>query len=249
MGFSQVDIPPQAVGHQNLVRCFFVVIDELRDYLGCKKLMFDQSVLAFSIAALILTLTPGNDTVLVMRNTMSGERPAGFATMIGICCGTVVHGLFASLGISVILMKSATLFQVVKFVGAGYLIYLGVQSLYSAWKIKKENKIETLATSEKKKTAASKSFLQGLLTNVLNPKVALFYLSFIPQFIHAGDSLFKPLFLAGIHIVMGIIQLSTVILMITKLRKYLVSPKVKSAMEATCGLMLTGFGIKLALQK
>jgi len=91
--------------------------------------------------------------------------------------------------------------------------------------------------------------MQGLLTNVLNPKVALFYLSFIPQFMHAGDPVFKPLFLACIHITMGIMQLSTVILLITKLRKYLVSPKVKSSMEATCGVMLTGFGLKLALQK
>jgi len=211
--------------------------------------MFDQSVLAFSIAALILTLTPGNDTVLVMRNTMAGDRSSGLSTMLGICCGTIVHGMFASLGISVILMKSATLFQFVKFVGAGYLIFLGTQSLWTAWTIKKENKADVSFTSEKIKITASKSFLQGLLTNVLNPKVALFYLSFIPQFMHTGDPLFKPLFLAGIHIVMGIAQLSTVILMITKLRKYLISPNVKSAMEAACGVMLTGFGIKLALQK
>ncbi|MGH8015581.1 MAG: LysE family translocator [Candidatus Zixiibacteriota bacterium] len=211
--------------------------------------MFDQSVLAFSIAALILTLTPDNDTVLVMRNTMAGERSAGFATMIGICCGTIVHGLFASLGISVILMKSVTLFQIVKFVGAGYLIFLGAQSFYSAWKIKKENKIESPVVPLPKKATPSKYFVQGLMTNVLNPKVALFYLSFIPQFIHEGDPLFKPLFLACIHIAMGICQLSTVILMITKLRKYLVSAKIKSAMETTCGVMLTGFGIKLALQK
>lgn len=211
--------------------------------------MFDQSVLAFSIAALILTLTPGNDTVLVMRNTISGHRPAGFATVAGICGGTVVHGLFASLGISVILMKSAALFQIVKLVGAGYLIFLGAQSLYSAWKIRKENKIETVAPVLSKTATPSKFFIQGLMTNVLNPKVALFYLSFIPQFIHEGDPLFKPLFLACIHIVMGICQLSTVILMITKLRKYLTSLKIKSAMEATCGVMLTGFGVKLALQK
>jgi len=211
--------------------------------------MFDQSVLAFSIAALILTLTPGNDTVLVMRNTMASGRPGGFSTMFGICCGTIVHGMFASLGISVILMKSATLFQFVKFVGAGYLIFLGAQSLYTAWKIRKENRVDEPLARSTKKTKASRFFMQGLLTNVLNPKVALFYLSFIPQFIHTADPLFKPLFLAGIHIVMGIIQLSTVILMITKLRKYLVSSKIKSAMEATCGAMLTGFGIKLALQK
>jgi len=211
--------------------------------------MFDQSVLAFSIAALILTLTPGNDTVLVMRNTMSGHRSAGFATMFGICCGTIVHGLFASLGISVILMKSATSFQIVKFIGAGYLIFLGAQSFYSAWKIKKENKIETDLPKLSKKAAPSKYFVQGLMTNVLNPKVALFYLSFIPQFIHEGDPLFKPLFLACVHIVMGICQLSAVILMITKLRKFLTSPNVKAGMEAVCGAMLTGFGIKLSLQE
>jgi threonine/homoserine/homoserine lactone efflux protein len=211
--------------------------------------MFDQSVLAFSIAALILALTPGNDTVLVMRNTVSGNRAAGFATMFGICCGTIVHGLFASLGISVILMKSAALFQIVKFVGAGYLIFLGVQSFYSAWKIKKENKIEPDVPGSPKKGTPLKCFVQGFMTNVLNPKVALFYLSFIPQFIHESDPVFKPLFLACIHIVMGIGQLSTVILLITKLRQFLVSPNVKAGMEAVCGTMLTGFGVKLALQK
>jgi len=212
-------------------------------------LMLDQSVLAFSIAALILTITPGNDTILVMRNTMASDRRAGFATMFGICCGTVVHGIFASLGISVILMKSAALFQMVKFIGAGYLIFLGAQSFYNAWKIKKENKIETDIPKLSKRAALSKYFIQGLMTNVLNPKVALFYLSFIPQFIHQGDPALKPLFLACIHIVMGICQLSVVILMITKLRKFLVSPKIKAAMEAISGTMLAGFGIKLAMQK
>lgn len=211
--------------------------------------MLDQSVIAFMIAAAVLTLTPGNDTVLVMRNTITGDRTSGFATILGVSLGTVVHGTFASLGISVVLMKSAALFQTVKFIGAAYLIFLGIQSLYSAYRIRKENKIQPLTSPTTNKTAASKSFAQGLMTNVLNPKVAFFYLSFLPQFIHTGDPLFKPLFLACLHIAMCIIQLSVVILLITKLRGYLTSPKVKSAMEAICGTMLAGLGIRLALQR
>jgi threonine/homoserine/homoserine lactone efflux protein len=209
--------------------------------------MLDQSVIAFTIAAFVLTITPGNDTILVLRNSIGGDRASGFATMFGVCSGLIVHGAFAALGISVILMKSATAFQIVKFIGAGYLIFLGMQSLISAWVTRKEPVLDPKLNTKQK--GAAKSFGQGLFTNVLNPKVALFYLSFLPQFVKATDPHIKPLFLAFIHILLGIIWLSIIILMINKLRKVLVNPKVKATTEAFCGLMLTGLGIKLALQK
>jgi threonine/homoserine/homoserine lactone efflux protein len=210
--------------------------------------MLDQSVIAFTIAAFVLTITPGNDTILVLKNSISGDRASGFATMFGVCSGLIVHGTFAALGISVILMKSATAFQIVKFVGAGYLIFLGLQSLRTAWKSRKEAVLDAMNSSSKAKGVA-RSFGQGVLTNVLNPKVALFYLSFLPQFVRSTDPHIKPLLLACIHIGLGIIWLSIIILMINKLRKVLVNPKVKAATEAVCGTMLAGLGIKLALQK
>ncbi|MCH9024622.1 MAG: LysE family translocator [candidate division Zixibacteria bacterium] len=210
--------------------------------------MIDQSVIAFTIAALVLTLTPGNDTVLVFRNTIAGDKASGFATLLGVCSGLIVHGTLAALGISVILTQSAALFQVVKLVGAGYLIFLGGQSLWSAWNNRNKDIVETLANKTGNRKGISKSYGQGLLTNVLNPKVALFYLSFLPQFVSSTDPLFKPLFLAGIHVLLGIIWLSVVILMIERLRKVLASPKAKSIMDAICGTMLVGLGVRLAVK-
>ena len=225
------------------------MIKEFGRYLIRLMPMLDQSVIAFTIAAFVLTITPGNDTVLTLRNSIAGNRASGFATMFGVCSGLIIHGAFAALGISVILMQSATAFQIVKIVGAGYLIFLGLQSIHTAWKSRKEPVIDASVKTDVKQKGFARSFGQGILTNLLNPKVALFYLSFLPQFVRATDSHIKPLFLASIHIVLGIIWLSIIILMINKLRKVLVNPKVKAATEAVCGIMLTAFGIKLALQK
>ncbi len=211
--------------------------------------MIDQSVIAFTITALIITLTPGNDTILVFRNSLSGHRSAGFATMFGICAGLIVHGAFASMGISVILTQSATLFQVVKLAGAGYLIFLGGQTLWAAWKNRDKQLVTSQSESSQKPKSVAKSFGEGVLTNVLNPKVALFYLSFLPQFIAPTDPFFKPLLLAGIHIVWGIIWLSIVVLMINKMRKILTNPRAKSIMDAICGTVLVSLGVRLAVNE
>ena len=210
--------------------------------------MIDQSVIAFTLTALVLTLTPGNDTILVLRNSLSGQRSTGIATVLGICSGLIVHGAFASLGISVILTQSATLFQTVKLVGAGYLIFLGGQTIWMAWKNRSKLHDTSAGDGTQISKGITRSFGEGLLTNVLNPKVALFYLSFLPQFISASDPFFKPLLLAGIHIVQGIIWLSIIVLMIERFRKVLASPKAKSVMEAICGTMLVGLGLRLAVK-
>src|SRR6185503_13607188 len=138
----------------------------------------------FVVAAALLTISPGPDTMLVLRNTLRGGRVDGWRTTLGISVGLIVHATLSSAGLSVILLRSATLFGFVKLLGAGYLVWLGLQSIMAAMRR------EMPAARPPARPAAASSgrpFRQGVLTNVLNPKVAIFYLAFLPQFIAPGD--------------------------------------------------------------
>lgn len=146
-------------------------------------------MLAFIVAAALLTLSPGPDTMLVLRNTLRGGRSAGLRTTLGISSGLIVHATLSALGLSVILVQSAAAFEIVKLAGAGYLVWLGIQSLRAA--VRGQPPVAGAPAA-----GPQRPFREGLLTNVLNPKVAVFYLAFLPQFIATGDPVFlKPLLL------------------------------------------------------
>lgn len=130
----------------------------------------------FIITALLFIITPGIDTVFVLNKSIGQGKKAGIYSTLGINGGVLIHTLFASLGLSLLIAKSATAFMVLKYVGALYLIFLGIQKLISKEKITFDNK-------DNKTVSNKKHFFSGLITNTLNPKVALFFLSFFPQFI------------------------------------------------------------------
>lgn len=130
----------------------------------------------FLLSAILLNLIPGPDTFFVLGNTLTGGRRAGVLSAFGISAGCFVHTLLAALGLSVILAQSALAFSIVKLAGAGYLIYIGVRTLLS--------KPDSHVASEERPTVKNRQlFLRGVMTNVMNPKVALFFLAFLPQFI------------------------------------------------------------------
>ena len=131
-------------------------------------------------ACVLLNLTPGPDTLYILGRSMAQGRTAGLASVLGIATGTVVHTLAAALGVSALLAASASAFMVIKFAGAAYLIYLGVRMLVT----RGSGAVVPTGFSSK---GFGKVFRQGLLTNVLNPKVALFFLAFVPQFISADS--------------------------------------------------------------
>src|SRR5512138_1103873 len=133
--------------------------------------------LIFALASLVLNITPGNDMLYVATRSTSQGIKAGIVSALGIAGGCIVHLLAAVIGLSAIIASSAIAFDIIKYVGAAYLIYLGIRSILS-----KQNKFSVNEKVEKK--SLSKLFWQGVLTNVLNPKVALFFLAFLPQFIH-----------------------------------------------------------------
>ena len=212
--------------------------------------MIDNQVLAFTGIAAILTVTPGADTLLVMRSVFARGQRAGLLTSLGICSGLFFHATVSAMGLSLILVRSATAFEVVKLLGALYLIYLGGQSLWQAFRHGGRKLSANQRTVQTRKKEWWQSFLEGLLTNVLNPKVAIFYLAFLPQFINPGDPvLAKSLLLAGIHFMLGIAWLSLITIFLDRVRGFLIRPEVQRAIEATTGAILVGFGARLAMER
>jgi len=211
--------------------------------------MVDPQVLVFAGVAALLTITPGADTFLVIRNVLRGGRRTGVVTTVGICCGLFVHAVFSALGLSIVLMHSASAYLVLKWAGALYLMWLGFGSIRDtirggdgAW-----------SRSERATTDSPRGqrdpFLEGLATNVLNPKVAVFYLAFLPQFIGPGDpALTKSLVLAGIHFVEGIVWLVGHALLFDRGRVVLASARARRSLEAVSGTVLLGFGVRLAFE-
>jgi threonine/homoserine/homoserine lactone efflux protein len=147
----------------------------------------------FIISGLLLNIMPGPDSLLIMARSATQGWRAGSAAALGIGAGTMVHILAAALGLSALLATSATAFTVVKWVGAAYIVYVGIGMLCSKLKGEAEAQADAAhAERAARQLPYSRIFFQGFLTNVLNPKVALFFLAFVPQFISA-DAPSKPL--------------------------------------------------------
>lgn len=202
-----------------------------------------QNLYLFFIASLLLNLTPGNDMLYVASRSVSQGIKAGITSAAGIFVGCFVHILAAVLGLSIIISKSAWLFQLIKFAGAGYLIYLGIKALLSK---------PAVNTADEKPAKANywKLFKQGILTNALNPKVAVFFLSFLPQFIDPLSSFFKiQLFILGIWFaVQGTLVLIIVAFILGKTKDFFrKNLKVWMIQEKVTGLILIGLGIRIAL--
>lgn len=212
--------------------------------------MIDSQILAFTGLAALLTISPGADTMLVIRSVLARGRGAGIATTFGICCGLFVHATLSAAGLSLIIVKSALAFDMLKLAGAGYLIFLGVQSLRQLSTHPARAHVTFQGKTEATQKTARRAFMEGLLNNILNPKPAVFYLAFLPQFINPGDPvLAKSLLLAGIHFAMGIVWLSLVSLFLGRLKNLIVGGNFRRWLEASSGTVLIGLGVSLALEK
>jgi len=200
----------------------------------------------FLVAITLLSMSPGVDTIIVMRNSAVGGYKKGLLTSLGICLGLFGHATVSALGLSVILLGSASLFTALKLVGAAYLIYLGYQSLKSA------SRPTGLIISQEGMSGLSHraAFRQGLLSNVLNPKPIIFYMAFLPQFINPEYSaLQQSLFMAFLHFTIAMTWQGLLAVLVHKAKTWLAKPQVSRVIDGLSGILLLGFGARLALQE
>lgn len=208
-------------------------------------LLLDAAALwLFLVSITVLTMSPGVDTILVIRNSSRGGVPDGLVTTLSICSGLFVHATVSAVGISLILLQSAWMFSLLKMAGAGYLVYLGITSIRSA--VIDKGDLHLGATREGE-FIVGRSVREGLLSNLLNPKPIIFYMAFLPQFIDpAHSALMQSLTLAFLHFVISVAWLGLVAVMVDQLRIIINRASVRRAMDGTIGTILAVLGIGLA---
>jgi threonine/homoserine/homoserine lactone efflux protein len=200
-------------------------------------------LLPFLVGSVLVTVIPGADMALVTRQVLVGGPALAQKTIFGNLTGLLVHGVALAAGLSALLVASATAYTVVKLAGAAYLLYLGVQALLAS----RRPPVDAPPAAV---VAPRRAFLQGLISTVLNPKPALFFLTFLPQFVD-GDAAVLPqtLTLAGIHVVVGLIWLSAYARLVQRARGLLSVPRVKAWLERTTGAVLVAFGLRVAVER
>lgn len=200
--------------------------------------------MAFILVVLVLFLIPGPAVLLTISQTMRGGRKGGIITGVGIAVGDLIHTVAAVLGLSAILMTSALAFEIVKYLGAVYLIFLGIKTLLE--KSKKQDK----PVENKAKPAVS--FRQALLIELLNPKTALFFLAFLPQFVHSNGTpvVYQLLTLGLTFVLMSILYTTLLAFLVSVIGNRLKSEngKISRWQGKVVGSIYIGLGLQLALQ-
>jgi len=206
-----------------------------------------SEILTFVFVASLLVSSPGPNSALIAKTVPTSGRSAGFANVAGFVTGFYLHGALSILGISIILVQSATAFTLVKYLGAAYLCWIGIKALYAAYK-GVETTQKTAPAKQKRKLA--KAYIEGLLTNALNPKVSMFYLAAFPQFITIGETTAAASFLlVFVHSVIAAVWFGTMVVIFAKLTKVANSGSFQRWLKGVTGIVFVGFGLKLASYK
>ena len=204
-----------------------------------------QDPLLFVGIAALLTITPGADMAMVSRSVLIGGRREAFATTLGILAGCLVWAIVSAAGVAAVLAASRTAYDALRLVGAAYLVWLGLQSLLAARRGDYRDMGE-----ERSPAGRSSAFRQGLLTNLFNPKIAIFYSTFLPQFIGPGDpALLLSMLLAGVHIAFGLVWLTGYAWLLDRAVTAFKSSRVRRALDALTGTVLVALGLRLAAER
>ncbi len=201
----------------------------------------NTSLLGFIVAALVVLLIPGPGVLYVIARSLGQGQKAGFVSVVGLSVGALVHVVAATVGLSAILLTSATAFSIVKYLGAGYLIYLGVKALLT--------RPSAMDVELPKAYSMSRLFFDGVLVSVLNPKIAIFFLAFIPQFIQPG---FGPIpqqvmFLGTLYVVLALFTDGAYVFLAGRLRHWLGNRVVQGPLpQYASGMVFIGLGVSTA---
>jgi threonine/homoserine/homoserine lactone efflux protein len=207
-----------------------------------------MTFLAFVGVSIIVIVTPGPDTAITIRNTLVGGRNAGVYTALGIGCGQLVWALAAGMGIVAVLISSAPLFLGIKYAGAAYLVYLGIRSLARAIWPARPKVLD--AVGPHRQASASGSFRQGLISNLGNPKMAVFFISLMPQFAFPGARMLVTSVLLGVVFTfISITWLSFYATIIARAGDLLRKPSIRRTLEAVTGSVLVVLGLRVAIEQ
>jgi threonine/homoserine/homoserine lactone efflux protein len=204
-----------------------------------------QNLALFVLSGILLNLTPGQDTIYIVGRSVAQGRRAGFLSVFGIVSGSVVHTFAAAFGLSAILATSARAFSIVKFAGAAYLVYLGIGLL-----VDRRVSVDQPAVLSRESSWAV--YRAGFFTNLFNPKVALFFMAFLPQFVTQGadSKILAFLFLGGIFMFTGtlwcLVLASCAATVSYRLREH---PRTGTVLRRVTGVVFLGLGLKLALSR
>lgn len=208
-----------------------------------------SAVASFALVAGLLTIIPGLDTALVLRSAITHGRKHAFVTALGINTGALVWGVAAAVGISALLTASTLAYTALRLVGAAYMIWLGARMVWTSVNRRRaDREDDAVASAPTPPASAWRSWRQGLLTNLLNPKIGAFYLAVLPQFIPENASpLAMGLLLALVHDVQGMAWFTLIILGTQGIRGWLRRPSVHRTVDGVTGTVLVGFGLKLGV--
>ncbi|MCM0626993.1 LysE family translocator [Lysinibacillus sp. OL1_EC] len=208
------------------------------------------NISVFLVMCILLIILPGPDTAIATKNTLTVSRKGGLQTIIGSCCGLLIHTCAAVIGLSAIIVKSAYIFAVLKYVGAVYLCYLGIKTLWTLRTIRTQSPVVDDEGSIEHKYSHQSCFKQGFLTNVTNPKVAVFFLTFLPQFVDGNSGTFFPFLIMGlIYTALTMLWFIFYVYLLDRISAFMKKPSTKAVIEGLTGAILIAFGIKLALEK
>ena len=203
----------------------------------------------------LLTITPGPDMLLVLRNGLRGGGEAAWLTGVGCCAGIAVHAVAATVGLSALLAASAEAFTVLKIAGAAYLIWLGLSSIAGTLRRREDGDDETLAglarfEPERGVVGRRAAFRQGLLSNLLNPKIAILFLTLLPQFVASGEPRVQTTaVLAATFIVVGLLWMRLLSLLIEPAGRLLRRARIGEWIERVTGAVLVAIGVGVALER
>ncbi|MEV0276874.1 LysE family translocator [Streptomyces sp. NPDC050610] len=211
---------------------------------------------SFALVVGLLTLTLGLDTALVLRTAALGERRRAWGVVLGIQSGTLLWGALTSVGVTALLAASHVAYQTLRWAGAAYLLWMGARMLWLTWRGTSADGGSGGGGTVRQEAAAisdpSDSLLdgwrRGLLTNALNPKVGVFYVAVLPQFIPAtAPHLATGLLLTSVHVVLGLLWSTVLVAFARALRGWLRKPSARRVLDRVTGTVIVGFGVKLAM--
>ncbi|KPF59560.1 hypothetical protein D621_03925 [beta proteobacterium AAP51] len=205
----------------------------------------------FATAVFVLNATPGVDFLLTVSRTLQGGVRAGVAAACGIAAGCVVHALAAAFGLAALLALHPQAFQLIQWAGAAYLVWLGLKMLRQAWRGGAADAAAAGTTGTPRLQPWGADFRSGLLTNVLNPKVALFFLAFLPQFVPATSpsATSSFLLLGAWFVAQGLVFLLLLVALAARLRRLQARPAVARALQAFGGLLFVALALRLLRER